>query len=196
MVIESVVDVTPKELDYSKIPKIADDNIGTNGKDWVTLTRKTEDSFPKGNDAGATIEKAIVAIVSPIPDNGVSVVYGDVAGVPDGEGTKSAKTSADGLILTVRVDRDKIKGDAESRAMAHQGTEVAMTRDKTASSSYMTIQNRAWQTTLLVTIGSHQKTLTLPGGIVVWSDEWPAAQKSSNASSALTEYLTEREETP
>jgi hypothetical protein len=196
MVIQSVSEVTAKEIDFSKIPKIQDDNQGNNGKDWVVLTRKTEESFPKGNENAATIEKAIVALTSPVPDNGVAIVYGDVAGVPDGEGAKSAKNSTDGLIATVRVDRDKIKGDAESRAMAHQGAEVAMIRDAGASSSLMTMETRAWQTALLVTIGAHQKTLTLPGGLTVWSEDWTPADRPAKASAALTQYLSDREETP
>jgi len=196
LVIQSVSDVTAKEIDFSKVAKVPDDTLGGNGKDYVTLTRKAEESFPKGNKAITTIEKSLTALSVPGQDIGVTVAYGDVANVPDGEGTKGAKTSPDGLLVTVRIDRDKIKGDAESRAMAHQGTEIALVRDKESSDSYLAIETQAWQCTLFVTIGSHQKTLTLPGGILMWNDTWPEASKAANAGSAMNEYLSDREETP
>ena len=195
LVIESVSDVAAKEIDYSKAPKIDGDNQGGNGKDYVALTRKTEEAFPKGSDPVLTIEKALAALGAPGQDNGVTIAFGDVANVPDGEGTKSAKTSPDGLRLTVRIDPDKLKGDAESRAIAHQGAEVDLLRQKDAGDG-TAIEVKAWQTTLYVTIGARQKTLTLPGGIVLWSDSWPAADKESNASKALTQYVVDREETP
>ena len=195
LVIEQVTDVTAKEIDYSKTPKVSDDNQGGSGKDYMALTKKAEDGFAKGTDAPAQIQQAIDAYGVPGQDNGVTVAFGDVANVPDGEGTKSTKSSPDGLLLTVRFDSDKLKGDSLSRAVAHQGTEIVLLRDKQVLGCDA-IELKAWNTTLLVTIGSRQKTLTLPGGVVLWSESWPAADRNANAGTALTSYLDDRDESP
>ena len=169
---------------------------GGSGKDYVGLTRKAEEALPKGSDAVATIEKALAALGTPGQDNGVVVAFGDVGECAGGRWARRGRRPLpDGLLLTIRMDADKLKGDAESRAIAHQATEVEDLR-KPDGGDGMKIQADAWQTVLLVTIGSRQKTMTLPGGLVYWNMSWPAAEQSPNAGSALTEYLSDREETP
>jgi len=195
LVIESVSDVTAKEIDYSKTPKVDGDSQGGTAKDYMALTKKTEDVFPKGTDAPAQIQAALDAYGAPGQDNGVMLAFGDMANVPDGEGTKSTKNSPDGLLLTVRFDGDKLKGDALSRAIAHEGTAIVLLRGK-ETMGCNAIEIKAWGTALTVTIGARQKTLTLPGGTVLWSDSWSAADKNANASAALTSYLDDRDESP
>lgn len=195
LVITKVSDVTAKEIDYSKTPAVKDDNPGGNGKDYMALTKKAAEAFPKGSDAPMQIQQAIDAYGAPGQDNGVTVAFGDMANVPDGEGTKSAKTSPDGLLLTVRFDGDKLKGDSLSRAAAHEGTVLVALRDKQVQGC-SAIELKAWNTALTVAIGARQKTLTLPGGVVLWNDNWTAAEKNGNAGSALTNYLDDRDESP
>jgi hypothetical protein len=195
MVITQVSEVTAKEIDYTKTPKVSDDNQGGSGKDYMALAKKSEDAFAKGTDAPQQIQLALDAYGAPGQDNGVTIGFGDVANVPDGEGTKSAKSSPDGLLLSVKFDQDKLKGDTLSRAIAHDGAEIVLLRDKLVLSC-KEMENKAWNTTLLVAIGSKQKTLTLPGGIVVWSESWPAADRSNNAGAALTSYLEDRDQSP
>jgi hypothetical protein len=195
LVIATVADVSAKEIDYSKAPKVDGDNQGGNGKDYVALARKTEASFPKDTPPIAEIEGAIAALGAPGQDNGVTLAFGDVANVPDGEGTKGAKSSPDGLLFTIRIDGDRLKGDVMARAIVHQGAEVAALRDKSIQSP-REVELKAWQAALDVVLGSRQKSFTLPGGIVLWSDGWPAAEKNANATAALSSYIEEREETP
>jgi len=195
LVITQVSEVSAKEIDYSKTPKIADDNQGGSGKDYVALTKKAMEAFPKGTDAPTQIQVALDAYGAPGQDNGVTIAFGDTANIPDGDGTKSTKSSPDGLLLTARFDSDKLKGDALSRAVAHEGAEIALLRDKQVMGC-KEMENKAWNTALLVVIGSRQKTLTLPGGNVVWSDAWPAADRSNNAGTALTSYLDDRDQSP
>jgi hypothetical protein len=195
LVIQKVSEVSAKEIDYSKTPKVADDNPGANGKDYMALTKKAEDAFPKGTDAPTQIQQAIDAYGAPGQDNGVTVAFVDTGSIPDGEGTKSAKSSPDGLLLTVRFDGDKLKGDSLSRAAAHEGAVILALRDKQVQGCNA-IEMKAWNTTLTVVIGSRQKTLTLPGGVVLWSESWTAAEKNGNAGSALTNYLDDRDESP
>jgi hypothetical protein len=171
------------------------DSQGGSGKDYVAIARKTEASFPKDTPPVAEIEEALAALGAPGQDNGVTVGFGNVANVPDGEGTKSAKSSPDGLLLTILIDMDRLKGDVLARAIVHQGAEVAALRAKSVASP-RDVEQKAWQATLDVVLGSRQKSFTLPGGIVLWSEGWPAAEKNSNATAALSTYIGDREETP
>lgn len=195
LVITRVSDVTAKEIDYSKTPKIDGDNPGGTAKDYNALTKKAAEAFPKGTDAPNQIQQSVDAYGALGQDNGVVVSFGDTANVPDGDGTKSTKSSPDGLLLTVHFDSDKLKGDALSRATAHEGTAIALLREKQVMGC-KDIEMKAWNTALLVSIGSRQKTLTLPGGVLLWSDAWPAADRSNLAGTALLSYLDDRDESP
>ena len=195
LVITGIANVSAREIDYSKAPKVDGDNPGGNGKDYVALARKSEAAFPAGTPAVAEIEAAINALGAPGQDNGVTVAFGDVGNVPDGDGTKSAKAAPDGLLFTVRVDGDRLKGDALSRAIAHQGAEIVALREHPVD-GMRNIETRAWQVVLDVVLGSRQKSITLPGGIVLWSEGWPAAERNADATSGLRGYVEDREETP
>ena len=196
MVITSVSDVTAKEIDFSKnAAKVDGDSQGGNGKDYMAIAKKGEEAFSKGSPAIATIDGALAAFGAPGQDNGVIVGFGNVANVPDGEGTKSSKSSPDGLLLTVTIDSDKLKGDALARAIGHEGTKIEGLRESSIRSCRQ-IETDAWQTVLLITIGSRQKSLTLPGNFVIWNDSWPAADKGHKGGEVVQEYLTDRDETP
>ena len=193
LVLQSVSGSTAQEIDYSKIPKVKDDSQGSSDKDYAGLERKAEAAFPKGSDATVAIDRAMAAYGGPGVDNGVTIAFGATAEVPE-EG-KSGKSSPDGLLFLVRFDMDKLKGDALSRAAAHEGSELASERE-TPVPSFATAEEKAWQAALLVTIGERGKSMTLPGGYLMWDDEWPAADKTQKATDALNAYVTTREESP
>jgi hypothetical protein len=195
LVITGVANVAVKEIDYSKAPKVDGDNQGGNTKDYMGLTKKSEAAFPAGTPAVAEIEAAIAAFGAPGQDNGVTLAFGDVGNVPEGDGTKSTKSAPDGLLFTVHVDGDRLKGDALSRAIAHQGTEIVALREHPVD-GMRTIETRAWQVVLDVVLGSRQKSITLPGGVVLWSEGWPPAERNGNATTGLRGYVEDREETP
>ena len=195
LVIETVANVTAQEIDYSKVPKVEGDNPGGNTRDYQSLIPKAETAFPKGSPAIAEIDKAMAVLPAAGQDNGVMIAMGDVANVPDGEGAKGAKASADGLLFTIRMDPDKIKGDAGARALIHEASLVEQLRE-TQSVSAQVLEIQAWQLVLDVVIGSRQKTLTLPGAVLLWNEAWPAADRNSNATAGLRGYVVDREETP
>jgi hypothetical protein len=47
----------------------------------------------------------------------------------------------------------------------------------------------AWMMTVSASFGSGQKFLTTPGGYLLWSMAWPAADRNGNISDALNSYL-------
>ena len=192
MVLQSVSGATAQEIDYSKVPKVKDDSQGANDKDYAKLERAAAAAFPKGTDAEVAIDRALAAYGAPGVDNGVTIGFGGTAEVPD-EG-KSGKSSPDGVLFLVRFE-PALRGDAMSRAAAHEGSEIASEREAPVP-SYSVAEQKAWQAVLLVTIGEHAKSLTLPGGTMMWDDEWATADKTQKASDALNSYITGREEIP
>jgi hypothetical protein len=51
------------------------------------------------------------------------------------------------------------------------------------------LENRGWVTTALTAVGLRQKTLTIPGGYLIWNAAWPPADINKLSSDALTEFL-------
>lgn len=193
LVIESVSDVSAEPIDFSKAPKVNGDNQGAGGKDYIALAAKSEAAYGKGNAAVDQIQATLDAYGKPGVDNGVVVAFGETADVADGEATKGAKSAPDGLLITVRFDPEKLKGFSLGMAAAHDGAEINDLRATTAR-SFANMEHDAWQMFLLVTIGARQKSLTVPGGTVLWTEDWPAADRSNNAETALQQYLIDHEQ--
>ena len=193
LVLQSVSGATAQEIDFTKAPKVKDDGQGSGDKDYAKLARAAEAAFPKGGDAAATLDRAINAYGAPGVDNGVTVGFGGTADLVDE--SKSSKSAAGGVVFLVRFDTDKLKGDALSRALTHEGSEIASEKE-TSVPAYRTVEAQAWQAVLLTTIGEHGKSLTLPGGIVMWNTDWAQADQTSKASDALNEYVNTRDQSP
>lgn len=193
LVIESVANVTAEPIDFSKAPKVSGDNQGGGDKNYLALAQKSEAAYPKGAPSATQIQDALDAYGKPGVNNGVVVAFGDTANVPDGEGVKAAKAAPGGLLITARFDPEKLKGLALSLAAAHDGAEINDLR-ATATKSFAAMEHDAWQMVLLVTIGARQKSLMVPGGTILWTEEWPAADRSNNAETALQQYLVDHEQ--
>jgi hypothetical protein len=193
LVIESVSGVTAEPIDFSKAPKVDGDNQGGTDKKYLGLAETAEKAYPAGSPVIGQIQAALDAYGKPGVDNGVTVAFGGTANVPEGEGTKGAKSAPEGLLITARFDPDKLKGLAMSLAAARDGAEANDLLAPTIKSLDV-MENDGWQTVLLVTIGSRQKSLTVPGGAVLWSESWPAAERTTQAESALKRYVVDHEQ--
>jgi hypothetical protein len=199
LVIQSISDVSAQPIDFTRIPSVPGDQPGGNQKDFMTPAKKAEEAFPKGSPAIATIERALAAFGAPGVANGVEIDFTGANETPGGGAGKPAAASPDGLLLTVHVDGDRLKGDALSRAIAHEGEEIADLREadaKAGEPDAQTLEEKAWQTTLLVVLGSRQKSLTLPGGVLFYDANWPQAELNQNIGEALTHYVRVREQLP
>jgi hypothetical protein len=54
-------------------------------------------------------------------------------------------------------------------AMAHTGTHIADLRESPMGRNLFQLEGRAWGVTVMSAINNKEKTLTLPGGYVVWN---------------------------
>lgn len=172
LVIQSVANVSENEIDYSRVADLGDGDVG------LGLT-------------AADLKRAADAYGAPGEDNGVVVDFTAGNSLRPDDGAKGSGNSPDGLLLIVTMDPDRLKGSAMSEAMAHTGTHIADLRESPMSRDLFQLEGRAWGVTVMSAIVNKEKTLTLPGGYVVWNSKWTDADQQKQLPGSLSGYLTQ-----
>jgi hypothetical protein len=196
LVLQSISDVSAQEMDYSKIVAETKDDAQREsaGGDPIAAAHQAARAFEPGSPAADQVERAAAAYGKQGEENGVQVGFGTPNEVPKNDNRKGSEDSPDGLLFNCTFDTDRLKGEALTRAISHVGTHIADIRGThltpTAASPYE-LEYRAWQTTVLSAVPSRQKTLTLPGGYLVWNSSWPAADRSKMVDEAISRFLTD-----
>jgi hypothetical protein len=196
LVLQSVSDVTSQEIDYSKNEAVSKDDSQRDsaGGDPVAAAHQIARAFGAGSAAAEQVEKAAAAYGNPGEDNGVGIGFGTANELPKNDGAKGDNNSPDGLLFDCTFDTDRLKGEALTRAISHIGTHIADIRSPQSTNKKEDayhMEDHAWQTTVLSAIGSRQKSLTLPGGYLVWDSAWPEADRSKMVEDAISRFLTE-----
>jgi len=179
LVLSSVADIVPHEVDYSK-------PAATTGK-LIQVPAEFPVSQPNSQ-----LQRAHEPFGRLVGKNGVMI------GVNKNEvgrksGAKSDSTSPDGVIFNTAVNSERLKGDDLAQVMAHLGEHIADLRNPEAGMEHAgayQLEYRAWVTTAVYAIGQTQKTLTIPGGYVIWSSSWPKGNGVSNLESAVSSFLS------
>jgi hypothetical protein len=184
LVLQSVSEVAPQEIDYSKAggpPSTPDPDAATK----VAQEFKSRIAMPDQP------KRAAEAFGKEGDDNGVGV--GGMANeASDKTEAKSEHDSPDGVQYNCSFDFDRLKGDAMTRAMAHIGEHIADLRNPEAgneAAGIYQLEYRAWMTTMLNAIMAGQKSLMTPGGYVIWNSTWAQASLNANTHDALTRFL-------
>ena len=180
LVIQSVADVTPQEIDYAKGAKTGGGNGTTVAEDFGST------------DLQAEGKRAIDAFGKQGDDNGVMVGFTPNENASKAEGNRS-ENSPDGVIYDCEFDSNRLKGPLMSVAMTHMGEHVADLRSPEAgleSASPYQLEFRAWVTTILGAIGAKQKDVTVTGGYLLWDAGWSNEAINTNTAVALTGFLT------
>lgn len=172
LVIQSVANLTQNDIDYSKPADLGDGNVG--------LGLTAED-----------LKRAAAAFGAPGEDNGVEVGFAGANSLSPDDGAKGSGDSPDGLLLTVTLDGDRLKGSAMAEAMAHTGTHIADLRESPTGRDLFQLESRAWGVTVLSAISNKEKTLTLPGGYLVWNSNWTEVDQQKQLPGSLSGYLTQ-----
>jgi hypothetical protein len=194
LVLQTVSDVSAHEIDYSKVSSITKDDSAREspGGDPVAAAHQAAHAFSPDSQAAKQVERAAAAYGKEGEDNGVEVGFGTSNEVPKSDGPKGDKNSPDGLLFNCIFDPERLKGEALTRAISHIGTHIADVRDPqstAAEANTYELEYRAWQTTVLSAVASQQKTLTLPGGYLVWNSAWPAADRSKMVDEGIASSL-------
>jgi hypothetical protein len=229
LVLESVSEVTPKEIDYSKAVAITKNDqafvggdvsgqqqnqvmnaFGNDGehnhvmagfggadKDTQAALQKAAQAFPAGDVSGQQLKRAVDALFGKANEhNGVMIGSGAANTEAADDEAKGKSDSPDGLLFDCTLNTSRLDGDAEVRALAFAGENVANLRNPLeggAQASLYELENRAWVTTILNAVASRQKTLTLPGGYVIWNSAWPPAEANDKLKEAVSGFLANEE---
>jgi hypothetical protein len=196
LVLQSVADVTPQEIDYTKNAAAAKDDSQqeSGGGDPVAAAHQIARAFGQGSAAASEVERAAAAYGKEGEDNGVVVGFGTPNEVSKNDGPKGNGDSPDGLLFNCTFNMERLKGPALTLAISHVGTHIADIRGAQSivkAENPYGLEHHAWQTTVLSAIGSGHKTLTLPGGYLAWNSAWPEADRNKMVEAAISTFLTD-----
>ncbi|WP_348265257.1 hypothetical protein P8935_12085 [Telmatobacter sp. DSM 110680] len=192
LVLQSVTDATAREIDYSKSAAITKSETSTDSPsgDATASVHAFAKVFGASSPLGDQVERAAAAFGKQGEDNGVTVVFSGMNEASLRLEQKGSHASPDGVLYNCTFDSSRLKGNALALAIAHMGEHVADIRDPKASSETLYgLENRGWITTALTAIGARQKSLTIPGGYLIWNAAWPPADINKLSSDALSEFL-------
>jgi hypothetical protein len=182
LVLQSISDVSPQEIDYAK---------GRTGAPEVAAP--AGGFFTPGAPTAAQVKRGAEAFGAPGEDNGVSVGFGGANEVPQDDTAKSNANSPDGLVFDVIFDGERLKGPAMQVALSHVGTHIADIRSVKPEICDLPLYGaefRAWQTSVLSAVAARVKALVLPGGYVIYSQSWADSDVGRNANSGIAEFLS------
>jgi hypothetical protein len=209
LVIASVAEVTPKEVDYTKADeaaKAAQKAMEKMGGPPVMMLAPSNVPFP---DVRASAEKFVNAMaagplatamqkdLSMIPkqkeQNGVILLSGTANEVRANEGAAGTDDSPDGVIYYCTFNRDKLPNLAITATMMHVGQHISDMRapiEGNEEAPMAVMENNAWAVTSTLGIFGGEKLITAQGGYVMWNSTWPQSDQVANMQSALGEYLS------
>jgi hypothetical protein len=180
LVLQSVSDVSPQEIDYSK-PAVA-----------PPAASDVATEFGMHHPLNEQPKRAVEAFGKEGDDNGVNVGFAGMNEATKSAEMKSDHDSPDGVLFNCSFDSTRLKGDDMGRAMTHLGEHIVDLRNPeqgNESASLYQLEYRAWLTTALGAIGAGQKSMTSPGGYLLWTSSWPQASINRNTNDALTAFL-------
>ncbi len=207
LVLQSVSDVSAKEIDFSNTDSItktdvpADAAAGPGGypageSDPVAQAHKAATALGAGGTFGAELERAVAVYGKKGEENGVTLSYGLTNEAPAKLDEQGATDSPDGVLYTCTFNKSRLEGDSLSRAVVHIGQHVADVRSPEKGGEkavYYELEFRAWMTTVVDTVASGQKTLTLPGSYLLWNLAWPTDDRTKQVDDNLKKFLSTEE---
>ncbi len=218
LILESVADVTPKEIDYSAsdaaIKKAQPNSTGESDM-WRAMAAgkgisEGSDQTQRFVDPIATSQELVAALApGPTADqikadvvllpkgneqNGVTIGYGTInepAGVARG-----TVDSPDGVLYVCTFNRDRLPDLALTLALLHamqQVSDIRSPRPGSENAPLYFFESNAWMVTATSAAAAGTEYLILPGGYLIWNAHWPDALKIGNIESALNDFLAKED---
>ncbi len=218
LVLESVSDVTPKEIDFSKNDDATkgSGSMGGNGVNQYGAGAGCGGGGCVGGGGGSDTDpnaaigavQGLVAKLAAGPPKDeaekAAAAYGkpgDRSGsvsVATGAGNEAApedlgtKDSPDGALFNCTFNSDRLQGGALTRAVMHLGEHISELRSPKPGNEtappYI-LESDAWVVTTVFAAASGQKYLTLPGGYLIWDADWPVTDRNDKMADVLKDYL-------
>jgi hypothetical protein len=218
LVLQSVSDVTPKEIDYSKDdaltkgitppPDPESSGMGSGGGrrrsgsqtpssggvvDPLAAARSAAMAIGS-SQVGITAQKDADVYGKKGEKSGVNIRFGRMNEAPDSDGALGSADSPDGVLYDSTFNMNHLQGAALSAAILHVGQHISELRNPSATDQAepaILLESNAWAITISAAIYMREKFLMLPGGYVIWNWKWPQADLASNFQTALTSYFAQ-----
>jgi len=195
LVLQSVSDITPKEVDYTKSDTATKGDappFAGNGEliDPIDAARKSAAALGS-SQAGQQLTKDVAEFPKQGEKNGVNLIYGVTSETGPNSDQHGSKDSPDGVLYNCLINQNRLEGDAQTRAIVHLGQHVYDLKNPVPGEEtppYI-FEYNAWMMTVSASFGNGQKFLTAPGGYLVWSVAWPTADRDTNVTDGLNTYL-------
>ena len=211
LVLQSVSDVTPKEIDYAKIddatkgdpapPLVAAGGPGQLGppglpsSDPYTLidtVQKIAQSMPDSSAKDQTLKAA--AVYGREKDhNGVNIALGVTNEAAANEGLGS-KDSPDGVLFNCTFNSNALLGPALGLALAHIGEHVSELRNpapQNIGAAPIALESDGWVVVTIAAVGGRERFLTMPGGYLLWNTNWPTGSRNDQMTAAMKAFLAD-----
>ncbi|HZL53115.1 MAG TPA: hypothetical protein VFC37_19455 [Terracidiphilus sp.] len=196
LVLQSVADVTPKEVDFSKSDAVTKGETATfagSGDlyDPLVAAQKSVAGLA-GSPAGVQAEKDVAVFGKPSEHTGAAILSGATNEAAAKDEAQGAKDSPDGVLYNVTFNLNRLEGEAQLRAIVHMGQHISDLRAPTPGNEdapLFVLEYNAWSMTAAAAVGSGQKFLTMPGGVLLWNSAWPVADRTTIMDDALKTYL-------
>jgi hypothetical protein len=198
LVLQSVSDVTPKEIDFSKNDDATKGNLmeaAGNSSDIytvITSAQKITDSLAESPTKDAAV-KATAVYGKLGGHNGVSINSGTTNEWAPRDEALGAKDSPDGVLFNCTFSSDRLEGSSLMWAIVHLGVHVSELRNPeqgAENAAAYVLESDAWVVTTVATLAAGQKFLTLPGGYLLWDSLWPATDRNGKMGATLKDYLS------
>lgn len=199
LVLESVSDVTPKEIDYSKNDEETKGTPGGNGEGLsfdvyaaIAAAQASVDKITAGPPKDAAQKAAMAFPKQGQHPNGVYVSYGQGNEVSPKDEELGKNDSPDGVLFNCAFNSDRLQGDELTKAVLHMGEHIAELRDPTKENENapaIILESDAWVVTTVSAVFSGVKFVSLPGGYVIWDVNWPATDRNDKMAAVLKDFL-------
>jgi hypothetical protein len=196
LVLESVTDVTPKEIDYSKSDAATktDAALRTEVGEFVDPLAAAKKILETqvGSAAGTQGEKDIAIFGKPGEHTGVSIISGATNEADSRQEALGAKDSPDGVLYNC-IFSQRVDGLAKVLALMHLAHHVSDLQTVAAIGGEVPLyvyEYNAWSMTAAMGVASGLKHLTMPGGNLLWDISWTDQERSSQMDEALKSFLT------
>jgi hypothetical protein len=196
LVLQSVSDVTPKDVDFSKQDEVYKGEHGgfggppTSGMFDAVAAAQSLAAGMAGIPAGDTVKKDVAVFSKSGEHNGVVISYSPTNELPKEE--VSSKDAPDGIQYNLFMSLDRLDTEGQKLTIIHAGQHIADLKalaPGTEAPPIFVSEYNAWTMTVLGAAMDQQKTLGMPGGYVAWNGAWPQAERNDNIDKALRDYL-------
>lgn len=201
LVLQSVSDVSPQELDFSKVNAITKAEAAAPGAPQgngapLDAVRKMGAAYPEGNPSRDLMQRAAGAYGKPNEQNGVVISFAGANEATAKLETKGTVDSPDGVLFNCIFSKSRLPDEGLSVALASLGSLVidfrTPPRDFENPSLY-DYEYRAAVSSAVAAMTTGRKSLTLPGGYMIWSSTWPPADFANLLNTTILDFLGKQE---